>query len=202
MKKSLSVFFVLFMNAALFGQKAQIPWEFEADANLYFMPDGPLFLPIFEADKNHLHLEMRYNYEDVQTISIWGGYGFSGGKKFTYSIIPMGGFVAGLTNGMALGLELEFNIAGLKLYSESEQLFAFQSAEDDFFYSWTDLTYAPVDSFFFGLSGQRTRLYETKSYVQYGFLVGGNLGSLELALYFYNPGTEDFMILLSAAYSF
>ncbi len=62
-------------------------WNFIADVNLYFIPDDFFALPVLIADKNKLHLEARYNYEDRETFSAWAGYNFMGGKKVEYTIL-------------------------------------------------------------------------------------------------------------------
>jgi hypothetical protein len=49
--------------------------------------------------------EPRYNYEDLNTISAWAGYNFTGGKKFEYAITPILGCILGNTRGISAGLE-------------------------------------------------------------------------------------------------
>ena len=78
-------------------------WQFNADVNFYLIPNDFFVLPVFRADKNKLHLEARYNYEDRQTFSGWIGYNFKGGNKLEYTITPMVGGVVGLSNGIAPG---------------------------------------------------------------------------------------------------
>jgi hypothetical protein len=177
-------------------------WNFSADANLYFIPDDFFVLPVLKADKNKLHLEARYNYEDRQTFSGWAGYNFSGGKKIEYTITPMIGGLVGLTNGISTGLEFTFAYKGFEWYAESEHVFDFETKENNFFYLWSDLTYSPNDWFWFGLSAQRTRLYQTDLDIQRGLLIGGGFKSFELTGYAYNLGFDDPFILLSLSVSF
>jgi len=66
------------------AQKEPSPWAFAADANFYFIPNDFFVLPVFKADKAHLHLEARYNYEERETVSVWAGYNFAGGKKLEF----------------------------------------------------------------------------------------------------------------------
>ena len=98
-------------------------WQFNADANFYFIPDDFFVLPVFIADKNKLHLEARYNYEDRETFSGWVGYNFTGGNKFEYTITPMIGGVVGLSDGMAPGIEITLSFKGFEFYSEAEHIF-------------------------------------------------------------------------------
>src|SRR5262249_1982890 len=65
------------------AEEAEKPeWSFSASAYAYFVPDSREYVqPTFTADRDWLHLEARYNYENLETGSAWLGYNFSGGKK-------------------------------------------------------------------------------------------------------------------------
>lgn len=176
-------------------------WEFSAEANFYFFSDDFILLPVFKADKNHLHLEARYNYEDENTASVWGGYNFSGGQNLEYVITPMLGIVAGNTTGIAPGLEFTLGFKRFELYSEAEYLFDFETSDNNYFYNWADFSYSPADWLWFGISGQRTRLFDTGLEIERGLLVGGSYKNWELTGYFYNISTEDAFVLISLSVS-
>lgn len=176
------------------------PWEVSAEANLYFT-DPFFILPILTADRDKLHLEVRYNYEDLQTASGWVGYNFSGGNNFQFVITPMVGGLVGRLDGIAVGLELTFDYADFEFYSEMEYVFYLESSADNYFYSWTDLTYSPFDWLWFGISGQRTKVYQTDLEIQRGLILGGSYSRFELTGYFYNPGSNDFYFILALAYN-
>ena len=172
-------------------------WNHNLEALFYILQDEFIFLPIYTVDKDWLHLEARYNYEDMNTFSGWFGYNFSGGNKFQYTITPMVGGIAGNINGIAPGLEFDFEFYGFELYSESEYVFDLQDKENDFYYNWTDFTYSPLDWLWFGLSAQRTRLYQTDLEFQSGLLIGGGYKWFGLSGYLYNPGSDDPYLILS-----
>jgi len=194
--------FCTFSYAQETPASAEKQWNFGADLNMYFFPDEFIMLPVFRADKNKLHLEARYNYEDLETFSGWVGYNFNGGKKIEYAITPMVGGVVGLSNGIAAGLEFTFAYKGFEWYTESEYLFEFESSENNFYYMWSDITYSPNDWLWFGLSGQRTRLYQTDLDIQRGLLIGGGYKSFELTGYLYNLGFDDPFVLITLSASF
>lgn len=177
-------------------------WEFSADVNFYYIPDDFFVLPIFKADKDKLHLEARYNYEDYETFSAWIGYNFSGGKKLEYTITPMLGGVVGLTDGIAPGLEFTLTLNRFELYSESEYLFDLESKGNNYYYNWTDLSYSPTDWLWVGLSVQRTQLYQTDLDIQRGLLVGAALKKLEFTGYFFDLTTDDAFIVLTVSLGF
>jgi len=109
----------------------------------------------------------------------------------------MVGGVVGKTNGIAPGLELGFQFYGFEFSSQSEYVFDLQNRGNDYFYNWTDFTYSPLDWLWFGLSLQRTRLYQTDLELQYGLMAGGGYKWFGLTGYIYNPGSDDLYIILS-----
>src|SRR6478609_2187768 len=94
----ISIILVTFSFCAYAQESSSEPdkkWDFSTDANFYFIPDDFFILPVFRADKSKLHLEARYNYEDMNTFSGWEGYNFSGGGEFEFAFTPMLGGVVG-----------------------------------------------------------------------------------------------------------
>jgi hypothetical protein len=205
MKNRISTALLIISWAVAFSQNEEAPerkWNFGADMNMYFLPGEFIGLPVFRADNNKLHLEARYNYEDLETFSGWVGYNFMGGNTVEYFITPMIGGVVGLTNGIAPGLLFTLTYNRVELYSESEYLFSVNSREDNFFYMWTDFTWSPKDWLWVGLSGQRTRLYQTDVELQKGLLVGAGLKNWELTTYVYNVVFDDPFLLVTLSVSF
>lgn len=199
------VLYLSLFSSASFAQNENLSddsqWNFSAETDLYFT-DPFIFLPIFIAGKGNLHLEARYNYEDMKTASAWIGYNIFGGDEFEYFITPMFGGAFGRTNGIAPGLEFTFAFIEFELYSESEYLFDFESSENNFFYNWTDLTYSPLDWFWFGISGQLTKVYETELETDRGLILGFEYQNFEFTGYFYNISTDDFFVMLSLSTDF
>lgn len=200
------VYFWIFVCTMLFSYStfaqeqdtiSKSKWNHNLEALFYILQDEFIFLPIYAVDNDWLHLEARYNYEDMNTFSGWFGYNFSGGNKFLYTITPMVGGIAGNINGIAPGLEFDFEFYGFELHSESEYVFNLQDKENDFYYNWTDFTYSPLDWLWFGLSTQRTRLYQTDLEFQSGLLIGGGFKWFGLSGYLYNPGSDDPYLILS-----
>ena len=167
-------------------------WAFSAYAYTYFPPEEDVYVqPTFTADRDWLHLEARYNYEALDTGSVWAGYNFGGGQKVTWSITPMLGGVFGDTSGVAPGYEGSVSWWWLELYSEGEYLFSTGDSSESFFYNWSELTLAPVDWVRFGLVTQRTRAYESDREIQRGLLLGFSWRMTSLTGYVFNPDDSD-----------
>lgn len=196
----LGIFFLLYCNTVLAAERDTIPksyWQHSLEANFYIWKDDFLFLPIYAVDKDRLHIEARYNYEDTNTFSGWLGYNFRGGNNFEYTITPMLGGIIGNTNGIAPGFELYFVFHRFEFSSQSEYVFNFQNSQNKFFYNWTEITWSPKDWCWLGMSFQRTRLYETDLDFQYGFLAGGGYKWIGLSTYLFNIHTDDPLFVIS-----
>lgn len=166
-------------------------WSFSAAAYSYFVPDSQDFvLPIATADHGMLHLEARYQYEDLDTGSVWAGANFSGGKALEWEVTPIVGFVFGSLDGIAAGYEGSLSWKSLELYSESEYVFDFSGSEGNFFYNWSELTVSPAEWVRLGIVTQRTRLYRSDREINRGLLAGFTYGKVTLTGYVLNPDDD------------
>jgi hypothetical protein len=178
-------------------------WEFSATVMGYVVPDSRDYAqPTVTADRDWLHLEARYNYEALETGSIWVGYNFGGGGKLAWTFTPMLGGVFGDTTGIAPGYKGSLTWWKLELYSEREYVFDPGDSSRSFFYNWSELTLAPVDWFRFGLVTQRTRAYQTDREVQRGFLVGLSYKQVSFTTYVFNPDESRPTVVLAVAAEF
>ena len=183
--------------------EAEPGWSFSAFAYTYIVPDSHDYVqPTITADHGWLHLEARYNYEALDTGSVWVGYNFSGGEKLAWEFTPMLGGVFGDTTGIAPGYKGSLSWWKLELYSEGEYVFDTGDSSESFFYNWSELTLAPVDWFRFGLVTQRTRVYETDRDIQRGLLVGFSYKKLDLATYVFNPDESKPTVVVAAGLNF
>jgi len=185
------------------GAEEEAGWAFSASAYYFFVPHTHGYVqPTFTADRDWLHLEARYNYEDQNTASVWAGYNFSGGKKLEWEITPMIGGVFGDANGVAPGYKGSLTWGNFELYSEGEYVFDTNESSDSFFYNWSELTYSPTHWFRFGVVAQRTRAYDTDRDIQRGLLVGFTYKRLDFSAYVLNPDESDPVVAIAARLDF
>ena len=169
------------------------PWEFSGTA-FYSDPPGSedaRTTAILYGDRGPLHLELRYNYEDLDTASAFFGWAFSGGDSLAYTVTPMVGVVGGDTDGVAPGLLLDVAWRRFAWYVESEYLFDAHDSSDDFFYSWSTLTYAFTDWLSAGTVAERNKVVDTDFEVQWGLALELQLKRIGVAVYTYNLGDDD-----------
>lgn len=179
-------------------------WSFAISAFVFDPPDdSPYFSPIFSADRGALHLEARYNYEDLETGSFWVGWNLEAGENVTLTAVPMFGVVLGNTIGLAPGAEIEIAWRRLALYAESEYVFDLEEGDASFLYTWSEATIALADFLRAGLVVQRTRTYESGLDIQRGLLVELSRGKLSFGFHWFNPDrSEDQVFAYAVGYEF
>lgn len=174
------------------------PWEFSGSVFAIDPPGSEArALAILYGQRGPLHLELRYNYEDLDTASLFGGWTFAGGQEFSFEVTPMLGVVGGETEGVAPALEFDLGWRRFAWYAEMEYLFDSEDSSDDFFYSWSTLTYGVTDWLAAGVVSERAKLVETDFEVQSGLALEFSVRRLDLALYTYNLGTNDAYTVVS-----
>ncbi len=183
-------------NAPAPANEPEKSWSSSLSVYTYILPDNRYYAqPTLTVDHDWLHLEARYNYEDLRTASLWAGYNFSGGEKLAWELTPMLGGAFGDTTGIAPGYKGSLSWWKLELYSEGEYLFDTSDSAGSFFYNWSELTLSPTEWFRFGLVTQRTHIYETNRDIQRGFLVGFSFKHIDLTTYVFNPDDRPSVVL-------
>ena len=179
------------------------PWTFNLTIDGYVIPNGTSYVdPDFSADRSWLHLEARYNNENLRTGSVWVGYNFTAGKKLVLDVTPMIGGVFGRTTGIAPGCEASLTYKRLEVSITNEYVFDTKSKSGDFYNTWPQLTYSPRDWLQVGLVASRTRAFQTSLDVQRGFLVGVTHKNWESTVFVFNVGFTDPSVVLEAGWNF
>jgi len=185
------------------AEPATNPWTFNASAYTYLLPDSENYVnPNFTADHGGLHLEARYNYEAQRAGSLWIGHNFKVGDKLALELTPMVGGVFGDLNGIAPGCNLSLSYWKVELSSQSEYVFDLEDRSGNFFYTWSELTYSPVDWFRTGLVVQRTKAYETELDIQRGLLAGFSYKKIDFTAHVFNFGWTDPTVVLAVGVNF
>jgi hypothetical protein len=205
---------ILLCTVQLLGQSESNPqddsdepgedqWSFEFATMGYIVPDDRSYAsPTFTADRRFLHTEVRYNYENQETGSLWLGYNFSTGQNTVLQVTPMLGGVVGRTTGIAPGFRFSVTYKKFDLSSEGEYVIDTGNSSNNFFYTWNELTYSPVGWLHAGLVSQRTRAYQTKLDVQRGVSFGFSRNDLDFTTYIFNAGWTDPTFVLSLRLTF
>ena len=189
--------------AAQAAEEENAGWEFSASLYGYAVPDTEDYWnPNLTADRGRLHLEARYQYEAIDSWSIWAGANFSAGESWVFDATAMLGGVFGDLEGVAPGYRLSLEHGWFGLASEGEYFVDTHDSEGNYLYSWTEAWGSPTDWFRAGLAVQRTRAYETDLSIQRGVFVGFTYERLDVAGYVFNPGGDDATYVLAGRFTF
>ena len=90
----------------------------------------------------------------------------------------------------------------MALYTEGEYLFDTDDYSESFFYTWSELTYSPLEWLRGGLVIQRTKAYETNFEIQRGLLLGFCFEHVDLTGYVFNLGWGDPAYVFSVGVNF
>jgi hypothetical protein len=85
-------------------------WSLYLNVSGYLVPhDRSYASPVFSADRNHIHLAARYNYEDTETGSLWFGYNFNRGDNIVLEVTPMIGEFWGILQASLLDIRQHYH---------------------------------------------------------------------------------------------
>jgi hypothetical protein len=184
------------------------PWGYTLTIDTYSGPQQTFLVnPVLTADHKWLHLEARYNDENLRTTSLWVGYNFVHGHgpddNWEFDVTPLVGGVFGRTDGIAPGCEVLLSYRQkVELSINNEYIFDTTTKSGNFYYSWPQLTYSPMKWLHVGAVAQHTAAYHASVSIQRGFLVGFSRKKWEFTAYAFDPGTRGMVIVLESGVSF
>jgi hypothetical protein len=150
------------------------------------------FVPVISLQsKKGWCAETRFNYEDIQTVSLHFGKTFSKESGLSYSLTPMLGGLIGNTNGVSLGSNIELNYKKLNWLTQTQYVFSKQ----DFIYTWSELFYSPAKWLYMGSVLQHTYLKDSGHVWEPGVGIGFSVKNLSITAY-------DFVALSSNSQTF
>jgi len=177
-------------------------WSFSASLAWYFVPDQKNYpQPTVTADRGPLHLETRYNYEALRTVSIFIGWNFELGETVKLGITPMVGTLVGDSGGPALGLQLTLGWGPLGFTFQGEYVDDRLGEAGTFLYAWSELEVRPWEWLRAGMVIQRTRVFHTPREVMLGPLVGVTIWKLDASVYWLGPGGSGQFVVASLGIS-
>jgi hypothetical protein len=156
-----------------------------------------VWMPVLNYTNKHgFYGEARYNYEQLQTGSLYAGKNFSGAKKINYSVTPMLGVVFGKYNGGSAALNVDFEYEKIFFSAQLQYTVNKENKEENFFYNWSELGSKIGNKFYGGISMQQTKLYADKMSADMGLLLGFETGKITIPVYLFNPFSEKRNLVL------
>lgn len=182
---------------------ASAPWSGTITAYPTVVRGGENYTSaIATANKGGLHLEARYNYESVGARSAFVGWNFSGGTEITWQVTPLIGGAWGATQAFVPGFEASVAWGAVDVYVEAELVRDNQTRTDSYTYAWSELGYRPFQWLRAGLAGQRSRAYSNDRNFQRGPFVQFNWGPAKIGAYWFNPGSNEQILVGMIGFEF
>lgn len=166
------------------------------------MPLSDAIVPLYHIQSaNNWYGELRYNYEDVQTLSVYAGKTISGGKITEFSITPLLGFSTGRFKGISLAANSEISWKQFYISSQLQYSHSIKKGTESFFFNWSELAYNVSPVFFTGFTMQYTR-QPGQTDIEPGILAGFNFNSLSFPFYVFSPLREGQYFILGINYEY
>jgi len=156
-----------------------------------------VWMPIIHrVGKKGLYTEFRYNYEERKTASVYIGKNFSHDSALSYSITPMLGWVFGRFNGGSVALNADADYKKFFISVQTQYTASKNGASENFFYTWAEIGYEPVEWFYTGVSTQLTKVYKERLETEYGVLIGFNIKKINIPVYVFSPFDKKINLLI------
>ena len=161
-----------------------------------------VWMPVvhYQAEKG-MYAELRYNYEDLKTLSLYAGKTFTGGADFKYSVTPMAGYCIGKFTGLSLAANAEADWKDFYVSTQTQYSMATKKGIENFFFSWSEIGYDLFRNFFAGLAVQYTRQLGAND-IQPGFVTGLNFKNISIPFYLFSPFEPGRYIVLGFIYEY
>jgi hypothetical protein len=150
------------------------------------------WMPVLHyVNKHRWYTEARYNYEDINTGSVYVGKNISGGKKMTYTLTPMAGIIFGQYKGFAAAMNFELSCSKLFFSGQFQYSINKTNSANNYFYNWSELSWQFYERLYGGLSIQQTAMYRGKLKTSAGLLIGFEAKQFTIPVYLFDPLSDN-----------
>ena len=167
-------------------------------------PLSEAIVPVYHIQsENNWYGELRYNYEDAQTLSVYAGKTINGGNVLNFGITPLLGFSTGRFTGISVAINSEISWKQFYISSQSQYSRGIKGGSTDFLFNWSELGYTISPHFFSGLTMQYTR-QSGQTVVESGVLAGLTFNAISIPFYVFSPlhKSQYFILGVNYEYSF
>jgi hypothetical protein len=166
------------------------------------MPLAEAIVPVYHIQSaNKWYGELRYNYEDVQTLSVYAGKTINASKTVECSITPMLGFSTGRFTGVSLAANSEITWKQFYISSQSQYSIGIKKESESFLFNWSELAYNITPRFYTGLSMQYTR-QSRQTDIEPGLLAGITFNTVSIPIYVFSPFRQNQYFILGINYEY
>ena len=184
MLKSATIILCTVCSLHAFGQKAVGMEQY------YFWQQkttGTIIPKVYYESPKKWYTEFRYNWEALNTASLHFGRQINFRKFSQIKITPIAGVLYGNFNGGSAGAIVELEMGRFLFLSEPQYVFAFGEKENNFFYSWSELSYELFSSIYAGLALQQTKSFSIPNVLEPGVMAGFTIKNFDIPVYCFSP---------------
>jgi hypothetical protein len=176
----------------------------EAGLEQYYSVQGKTmsFTPIvwYQA-KTGWYAEARYNYEAVNSISVYTGKTIERRSKLSYSLNTIAGIVMGGFKGGSIAVNADAEYKKIFFSLQSQYTFSVENRSLNYIYIWSDICYQLFPSLSAGISLQQTNGNNTEVISEKGIFVKAGSGKWNVPLYIFNPFNNNRYMVLGINYT-
>lgn len=189
MKRLCIIIFLLFIQTGFVA--AQERDSLFHDAGIYTTVqwsagEQAVVTPQFWVYIGDYYLEARYNYENLNTASLYFGRSFAFDKKALVEITPMLGGVVGATNGISPAFNFFLGYKSFSTTTQCQYTIDLKDIKNSFFWDWTNFYFTFSEHFGLGGAIQMLIPQSGKGIYNAGPMVRLSYKSLAAELYVYN----------------
>jgi hypothetical protein len=148
-----------------------------------------LYMPVMQyKHPKKWYAEARYNYEDMETFSLYLGKTITVEKNdLKGSFVPMLGGSVGRFNGISTGLNIDMEYNKFFFSSQSQYSRSTNQYGEYFTYSWSEVGYQSFKWLYAGLSVQHTHDRVLGNDLQPGVMIGFTFKKFTIPVYTFEP---------------
>ena len=183
--------------------KASAQWKGGIEQYNYFNArTAGNFVPVLhiQSSKNW-YAEMRYNYDNDRTGSLYVGKELSGGHQCSYSITPMIGASIGDFKSVAVANKTELEYKKLFVSIEAQYNQALNKDQSSFFFTWSEAGINFSKCFFTGAAVQYT-LQQGAEDFEPGIIAGVNFKNISIPIYVFSPFRRNTYLVIGLNYEY
>jgi hypothetical protein len=140
---------------------------------------------------NNWYGEARYNFDELNTFSLYAGRKFAQRGNISWEATPLIGGLIGQMTGGSVGVNFGADYRKLFFASQSQYSFSVENNADRYFYHWSEFGYNATSWLYAGLAMQQTNIYKTTGKLEPGCMIGFSVRNWTIPLYAFNAGEEE-----------
>lgn len=135
--------------------------------------------------------EARYNFDELNTFSLYAGKKFTGGNVLSWEATPLIGGLLGQMTGGSLGMNFGMDYKRIFFSTQSQYSFSLENTTDKFFYNWSEVGVEATKWLYAGIALQQTNVYRTQGKMEPGCMVGFSFNNWTIPFYAFNTSNEE-----------